>query len=378
MSDAHEHEHHHPAGPPPESQDAGAQALAEAFRSSFRVVQVVMVLMVLAFFASGFFTVGPAEKAIILRFGKTVGQGEHALLGSGLHWSMPYPIDEVVKIPITQIQKVTSNNGWYYLSHDQELVEASGGDIGMAGPSLNPTIDGFMLTADTNVIHLKATLSYHIKDPIRAILGFAGGTNFAYGMTGISNAVVNVLDNALLYTAARFKVDDILTRDVEGFREAVQLRVTDMVQQENFGIVVDQCEIQQSAPRQLKDVFSQVTIAIQNRANTLVNANTYTNKVLSEASSKAATIINQAELASANYVTNVLAEAHRFDYVLPQYTENPELFEQQAFMLTLAQVLKTSEKWVEPNSAAGEPTELRLQLNREPPAENPLLANPTP
>jgi hypothetical protein len=33
-----------------EPQDAGSQALAEAFQSSFRVVQVVMVLMVLAFF----------------------------------------------------------------------------------------------------------------------------------------------------------------------------------------------------------------------------------------------------------------------------------------------------------------------------------------
>ena len=63
--------------------DAGSQALAEALRSSFAIVKVVMVLMVLAFFGSGFFTVGPQEKAIILRFGKPVGEGQKALLGGG-------------------------------------------------------------------------------------------------------------------------------------------------------------------------------------------------------------------------------------------------------------------------------------------------------
>ena len=54
--------------------DAGSQALAEALRSSFAIVKVVMVLLVLLFLASGFFTVGPQERAIILRFGKARGR----------------------------------------------------------------------------------------------------------------------------------------------------------------------------------------------------------------------------------------------------------------------------------------------------------------
>ena len=53
--------------------DAGSQALAEALHSSFVIVKVLMVLLVLLFLASGFFTVGPQERAIILRFGKAQG-----------------------------------------------------------------------------------------------------------------------------------------------------------------------------------------------------------------------------------------------------------------------------------------------------------------
>ncbi|MGH7952911.1 MAG: hypothetical protein ACREFE_13480, partial [Limisphaerales bacterium] len=80
MNDEHKHHHEHAA---PETQDAGSQALAEALRSSFAIVKIVMLLMVLAFFSSGFFQVGPQEKAVILRFGKPVGEGQKALLSSG-------------------------------------------------------------------------------------------------------------------------------------------------------------------------------------------------------------------------------------------------------------------------------------------------------
>ena len=52
----------------------------------------------------------------------------------------------------------------------------------------------------------------------------------------------NALNNALLYTAARFKVDDILYGDVAGFREAVQERVSDLADQEQLGITIEQCQ----------------------------------------------------------------------------------------------------------------------------------------
>src|SRR4051812_38336693 len=120
MSDRHDH-HDHDDGHAhaPEARDAGAQALAEALRSSFAIVKLAMVLMVVAFFCSGFFTVGPSEKAVKLRFGKPVGEGQKALLGSGVHWSWPYPIDEVVHIPITEQQTVRSTVGWYFTTPEQ-------------------------------------------------------------------------------------------------------------------------------------------------------------------------------------------------------------------------------------------------------------------
>ena len=356
----HGHEHHghkHDHGPEadfaPETQDASSQALSEALRSSFSVVKIVMWLMVVAFFASGFFTVGPQEKAVILRFGKPVGEGEKRLLNAGLHWSFPYPIDEVVKIPITEQQIVASTIGWYKTTPEQEL---SGEEI-PAGPSLNPAIDGYLITGDRNIIHSRATLRYHIQDPF----------NFTFDFVAASNTVQNVLNNALLSTAAKFKVDDVLLNQVSAFREAVQDRVEEMAEEQHLGIIVEQCDVESIPPRQLKAVFDQVTIARNNRSKALTDANSYTNQVLSQALGQSSTIINQAAVASANYVTNMLAEARRFNDLEPLYTSDPGLFTQQYLVKAMGESLTNVEKWVQPTSDNGKSTEVRLMLNREPP-----------
>jgi modulator of FtsH protease HflK len=354
MNHDHEHNHAHEHPAPVTPDDAGSQALAEALHSSFAIVKVVMLLMVLVFFGSGFFTVGPQEKAVILRFGRPVGQGQKALLQAGLHWSFPYPIDEVVKIPITEIQKVNSTVGWYFTTPEQEL---SGQEF-PPGPSLNPMMDSYAITADRNIIHTRATLYYHIEDPIR----------FVFGFESAPNTVQNALDNALLYTAAHFNVDDVLTRDVAGFRDAVLQRVSDLTEQEQLGIVIDQCELQSIPPRQLQGVFTRVTSARENRNKVLNDAHSYENQVLSQAGAQATSITNAAESARTRYVQSITAEAKRFGDLLPKYESNPSLFAQQILVQTMGQVLtNVQDKIFLPGRADGKPRELRLMLNREPP-----------
>jgi len=363
MSHDHEPDHTHEPPAPVTPDDAGSQALAEALRSSFAIVKVVMLLMVLAFFSSGFFTVGPSEKAVILRFGRPVGEGEKVLLNSGWHWSYPYPIDEVVKIPITEIQKVNSTVGWYATTPEQEL---SGEEL-PAGSSLNPAVDGYAITADRNIIHTRAMLYYHVADPIR----------FVFDFMSASNTVQNALDNALLYTAAHFNVDDVLTRDVAGFRDAVLQRVSDLTEQEQLGIVIDQCEVQSIPPRQLQDVFTRVTTARENRNKLLNEAHSYENQVLSQSGAQASSITNAAAADRARFVESITAEAKRFSDLLPKYESNPSLFAQQTLVQMMGPILtNVQDKIFLPQRADGKPRELRLMLNREPPAPKTAAPNP--
>ncbi len=360
MSDEHDHHHEHEA---PEAVDAGSQALAEALGSSFAIVKIVMVLMVVLFFSSGFFQVGPSEKAVILRFGKPVGEGKSVLLGPGLHWSFPYPIDEVVKIPITEQQTVQSTTGWYFTTPEQEL---SGEEL-PAGASLNPAIDGYAITADRNIVHTQVTLHYHIDDPIAYIFNFASA----------SNSIQNTLNNALLFTAAKFDVDDILTRDVGGFQDAVLARVSDLTEEEHLGIVIDNCQVRSVAPRQLQDVFARVTEARQNQSKQINDANAYRDKTLLNAAAQASAITTQAAAASTNYVVAIQADANAFTNSLTAFEKNRYLFAQQKVAETMALVLtNVQDKIFLPQRADGKPRELRLQLNREPPQQPKTGANP--
>src|SRR6185369_11870329 len=106
------------------------------------------------------------------------------------------------------------------------------------GLSLNPAVDGYTLTADANIIHARATLYYRIEEPVR----------YTFGFINASNVVQNALNNALVYASANFKVDDILTREKLAFKDAVQKRATELVDNEHLGVVVEQCDVQTTWP----------------------------------------------------------------------------------------------------------------------------------
>ncbi|HWW01699.1 MAG TPA: protease modulator HflK [Candidatus Acidoferrum sp.] len=339
--------------------DAGSQALSEALRSSFGIVKFVMGLLALLFAGSGVFTVGPQQQAMILRLGRPVGEGKAALLGPGLHWSWPYPIDEYVKVPISSIQTVRSTVGWFAIT---PADEAAGIDMQLApGTPLNPLVDGSVLTADTNIIHVRASLTYHIADPVGYVFNFVNA----------SNTVQTALNNTLLEVAARFKVDEILYRDVAGFKEAVKRRIGELVDSQSLGIVVEDCSIESRPPRQLSVAFAGVLDAEVKRGNVLNAARSYENQVLSRASADAQSSINTAEVERALLVNDVRSQADRFNDLLPKYRANPSLFVQRRLTETLGRVLtNVQDKIFLTESVGGKEKELRLLLNREPTKKN--------
>ncbi|EEF60751.1 protease modulator HflK [Pedosphaera parvula] len=350
----HDHDHHHnhdaPTQPAPAMpEDAGSQALAEALKSSFAIVKVVMFFLLIVFLCSGFFTVGSQQKAMVLRFGKPVGEGNRALLTAGLHWGFPPPIDEVVRIPITEIQQVTSTVGWYFTTKEMEVNNMEP----PAGPSLNPAQDGYTITADGNIIHTRATLYYRIEEPIQ----------YTFDFVNASNTVQSALDNALIYASLRYKVDDALTRDITGFKETVQARVTELVAKQKLGIVVDQCQVESRPPRQLRQAFDQVLTALSTRDKVRNDALSYQNQVLSRASAEASSRTNAAQAERVRLVESVKAEAQRFNDLLPKYQANPALFANILLSEKIGQVLTNMQDKV---YLPEQTRELRLQLSREP------------
>src|SRR6185312_4995486 len=235
--------------------------------------------------------------------------------------------DEVEKVSVTGVQKVESTVGWYATTREQELA----GTEPPAGNTLNPALDGYTITADANIIHVRSTLTYHVVDPVQYVFGFVAA----------SNIVQDALNNAIVYASANFKVDDILTKDKAGFQAAIEKRAIELLDKENVGVAVDQCDVQTTWPRQqnVKTAFAAVLSAQLDRDRLLQDASTYTNQVLTAAVASSNSIVNLAEAKRVQYVSDISSRATNFLSILPWYKTNSDLFVQQRFNETMGRVL---------------------------------------
>jgi membrane protease subunit HflK len=349
-----------PIGPGPELpsvEDAGTQALSEALASSFRIVKLLMAGLVIVFLASGIFTVKPNEVAVKLRFGRPVGTGSERLLKPGLHWAFPSPIDEIVRVPAGQSHSVMSSVGWYAITPQQEAL----GQLPEARASMVPGADGYTLTADGNIIHVRASLKYRITDP------FA----YAFNYVSFSNILQNVVNEAILFASARFKADAALYKDKDGFKEAVLARVRDMIERHQLGIALEPSDVETAAPIYVKEAFEEVLKAENDRSKKINDAQGEADITLGKARGEAEGIRSAGHSASNQVVQAVSAEARSFLDQLPYFEKDPELFRSRLLADRLSRILtNATEVFYIPEARLGTEREIRIQMN-PPPARRP-------
>jgi regulator of protease activity HflC (stomatin/prohibitin superfamily) len=156
---------------PQTKSDQAYKFLSDALRASFTLLKIIIVVLLALFLFSGFQTIGPYEKALVLTFGKISGEGEKRVLEPGLRWVWPYPIQEIVRIPVEKKTNLALDSLWYYERPEDKLEKNQN-----FGPTLNPLIDGYSLTrgerqqtgrnqSDYNIVHTKWQLTYQITDP---------------------------------------------------------------------------------------------------------------------------------------------------------------------------------------------------------------------
>jgi membrane protease subunit HflK len=323
--------------------------LAEALQSSFRILKILMVGLVVFFFGSGMFVVEPNEVVVKLMFGKPMGTGRSQLLQPGWHWAWPYPINEKVRIKIGQSQTVTSTAGWHATTPEMEATNEEPQPTG----SLRPDADGYTLTADGNILHVRASIKYRITDPLRYTFDFANAPE----------VLTNIINNAIFYASARFTADAALYKDKAGFRDAVIARIQQKIDQLNLGITLEPGDVETKAPADVRAAFVNVNNAEQGRSTEISRALSYREQTLNTAAGQARAVINSGLVSSNRLVAALSATAQAFQDQLPSYRANPDLFKQRLLANRLRIVLtNATDKFTLPEGF----DELRLQLSREP------------
>lgn len=334
-------------------EDSGSLALSEALGSVFGVLKFIMVGVIIFFVCSGVFTVEPNEVAVVLRFGKPIGQGEDRVKKPGLHFAFPYPIDEIVRIPAGESHTLKSTTGWYHETPEQI---ARGEEPG-ASSDLIPGLDGYLLSADGNIIHARATLKYRVIDPVTYVFYFSN----------VTNILRNNLNHALIHAAAEFPAHAALYREQAAFRESVARHFRTMLVDMPMGVQMEPIDVQTTPPLWVKDSFEGVVSAQQLASTRKHEAEAEAGAVLQLAEGEARIIEANGMIESNRLVTSIAAEAKAFVAQLPEYRKDPDLWKRRILAETFGVVLTNSiDTFLVPSRNDGVPLELRVELNREP------------
>ncbi len=266
----HDHERFEPTDP-------AQKSLADAMRVSFMILKVIMVVMLIAYTCTGVFIVERQEKVVRLQFGKIVGEGDGKVYEQGWHLGWPYPIEEKVKVPITQ-QKVSINKAYWY-----EVGKTDGSGQARGGP-LNPEKDGSLLTGDANIVHGRFVVYYTIDDVVSFVENVGmpkpGDLSHAEVLVG------TVAEQGIVFAAAQVQADDFIKGTLN--RSAATRRMQEVLDSLGAGIRIESLVVADSeVPLLVKPAYNLVTNAESERGQKLSAARQERTSLLNEAAGEA-------------------------------------------------------------------------------------------
>ena len=232
-----------------------------------------------------FYRVDAQERGVVQRFGRYV-----ETTGPGLHFKLPWPIDDVELRKVEQINVI-------------DISTSEGGN------------ENLMLTGDQNLINLAYAVRWKIRNP----------ENFLYELQDPEKTVREVAESAMRAEIARANLTAALGPQRAQIADRVRERMQELLDSYRSGIDVRGVDIKQADPPAAVDgAFKDVSAAQQDAQQYLNRARTYAQALLARAQGDAAA----------------------FDAVYAQYRLAPEVTRKRMYLETMEKILSKVDKTV--------------------------------
>jgi len=190
-----------------EAMDPANQSLREALRLSYRVLQVVILVLIVLFVFSGFTTVQTQETGVMLRWGRIVGESGAEALEPGAHFSIfPYPVGEFVVFEDKSRPFDLRRALWpQYSGRFEQAVENA-----MVSETLQPRPafreqargHGYVISAEGDIAHMQLRGEYEIESPVDYLRRIEIQRALPAGLDGERLVQLSVLRAATLMSAS--------------------------------------------------------------------------------------------------------------------------------------------------------------------------------
>jgi modulator of FtsH protease HflK len=247
---------------------------------------------------SGFYQVDEPERGIVLQFGAF-----NKITMPGLHWHIPYPIQRVEKVNISQVES---------FNHSTR-----------------------MLTADENIVTIDLRVQFRRADA-RAWL---------FNVRNPDETLGEVTETAIREVVGKSELDFVLT---EG-RAEVAARAREIIQSTldayGAGIEIASVNLEDSNfPSQVEAAVQDAIKAREDRERLALEAEAYANDVVPRARGNAARLIESAEAYREQVIAEAEGESDRFLALLTEYRRAPEVTRQRLYYETVEQVFGGANK----------------------------------
>ncbi len=262
------------------------------------------------------FRVNPDEQGVVMRFGKVARQEP-----PGLHFRMPYPIDEV------RLPKVTRQN----------IIE-----VGMrtatgtrsAGVSYVRE-ESLMLTGDENIVDVNFVVFWRIKD----------AQAYLFNIQNPEVTVKAVAESAMREVVGQSDIQPILTGARQKTEQAVQKLIQEVLDHYGSGIRIDQVQLQKvDPPTQVIDAFRDVQAAATDKERLQNEAASYASRVVPEARGEAERILQGAMAYKEQSVAEATGQSARFLKIYDEYKNAPEVTRKRMYLETMERIMSGTDK----------------------------------
>lgn len=293
-------------------------------------LKYALLLIALLWLASGFYQVQPSEQGVVLRFGRYADTTD-----AGLHYHLPYPIEDVIKVNVTQERSIN-------------LGSAENRDY-----RNNAFTESHMLTGDENIVDINLTIVWKIKD----------AKDYLFSMRSPDATVSVAAQSVLREIVGQSEMQPIITGDRGKVEDDTKDELQRVLDEFGAGIQIVRVKLQKAdPPREVVDAFNEVQRAKADMERFKNEAEAYRNEVLPKAHGKAAQILQDAEAYKATMINKAQGEADRFASVYAAYKSGKEVTVKKMYLEAMEDVLQKSGKVIVDPSQKGNLLPI-LQLN---------------
>ena len=270
---------------------------------------VIAVIAIAIWFFAGFYTVGEAERAVVLRLGQFDRIEE-----PGLNWH-PRFIDEIKDEQLVNVQAIRS-------------LRAS----------------GTMLTKDENVVTVEMGVQYRVSDPYK----------YLYRVTDADDSLRQATDSALRAVIGDSLMDSILTSGRQQIRQSTQETLNRIIDSYDMGILIVDVNFQSARPpEQVKDAFDDAIAAREDEERFEREAEAYRNDIIPKATGRAERLKKEAVGYSERIVNGALGQVAQFEKLLPEYQAAPEVTRNRMYLDTMEKVYSSTSKVLIDSESSG-------------------------